>query len=127
MTTLPPIDSSIGGKVSVPGRLTEGVGGIRHRTAAAPAIGSLQAERAELGAARFEIVVKGRLSPTLTTAIEGFDVSHCERGETHLVGWVADQARLHGTIELLRDLNIELVSVNPVRSQTTGERERQAQ
>jgi hypothetical protein len=30
-----------------------------------------------------------------------------------LVGWVSDQSRLHGTFALLRDLNIELVSVNP--------------
>jgi hypothetical protein len=66
-----------------------------------------------LNAERFEIVVKGRLSPTLTAAIDGFEVSRCEYGETHLVGWVPDQARLHSTLELLRDLNIELVSVNP--------------
>ena len=62
---------------------------------------------------RFEAVVKGRLSPTLIAAIDGFEVSRCDRGETHLVGWVPDQARLHSTLELLRDLNIELVSVNP--------------
>jgi hypothetical protein len=68
-----------------------------------------------LGANSFEIVVKGRLSLTLTAAIDGFEVSHCEHGLTHLVGWVPDQARLHSTLELLRDLNIELVSVNPVR------------
>ncbi len=71
-------------------------------------------------ATSFEIVVKGRLSPTLTAAIEGFEVSRCDHGLTHLVGWVPDQARLHGTIELLRDLNIELVSVNPVRTEDTG-------
>jgi len=65
-----------------------------------------------LNAERFEVVVKGRLSPTLIAAIDGFDVSRCEHGETHLVGWVPDQARLHSTLELLRDLNIELVSVN---------------
>jgi len=67
-----------------------------------------------LDATRYEIVVKGRLSPTLAAAINGFDVSRCDQGLTHLVGWVSDQARLHGTLELLRDLNIELVSVNPV-------------
>jgi hypothetical protein len=67
-----------------------------------------------LDAKSFEIVVKGRLSPTLTAAIDGFEVSRCEHGLTHLVGWVPDQPRLHGTLELLRDLNIELVSVNPV-------------
>jgi hypothetical protein len=66
-----------------------------------------------LNAERFEIVVKGRLSPTLIAAIDGFEVSRCEGGVTHLVGWVQDQARLHGTLEMLRDLNIELVSVNP--------------
>ncbi len=66
-----------------------------------------------MNAERFEIVVKGRLSPTLIAAIDGFEVSRCEQGETHLVGWVPDQARLHSTLELLRDLNIELVSVNP--------------
>ncbi len=66
-----------------------------------------------MNAERFEIVVKGRLSPTLIAAIDGFEVSRCDQGETHLVGWVPDQPRLHSTLELLRDLNIELVSVNP--------------
>ena len=69
-----------------------------------------------MGANSFEIVVKGRLSPTLTAAIDGFEVSRCDHGLTHLVGWVPDQARLHSTLELLRDLNIELISVNPVQS-----------
>jgi hypothetical protein len=70
-------------------------------------------ERVHLSAGSFEIVVRGRLSPTLVTAIDGFDVSRCDLGLTHLVGWVPDQARLHSTLGLLRDLNIELVSVNP--------------
>jgi hypothetical protein len=48
----------------------------------------------------------------LIAALEGFDVSRCDHGVTHLVGWVPDQARLHSTLQLLRDLNIELVSVN---------------
>ncbi len=58
-------------------------------------------------------MVKGGLSPTLIAAPSGFEVSRCDHGETHLVGWVSDQARLHGTLETLRDLNIELVWVNP--------------
>jgi hypothetical protein len=69
-----------------------------------------------LNAGSFEIVVKGRLSPTLIAAMDGFEVSRCELGLTHLVGWVPDQARLHSTLEMLRDLNIELVSVNPMDS-----------
>ena len=70
-----------------------------------------------MNAGSFEIVVKGRLSPTLTSAMDGFEVSRCELGLTHLVGWVPDQARLHSTLEMLRDLNIELVSVNPKQSE----------
>ena len=64
---------------------------------------------------QFEIVVRGRLSPTLAAAIEGFEVAGYEHGSTCLVGWVCDQARLHGLLRLLQDLNIELASVNPVR------------
>jgi hypothetical protein len=72
-----------------------------------------------LNAGSFEIVVKGRLSPTLIAAIDGFELSRCEHGLSHLVGWVPDQARLHGTLEILRDLNIELVSLNPKPSPET--------
>lgn len=66
-----------------------------------------------MGAETFEIVVRGRLSPTLVAALDGFEVSRCDHGLTHLVGWVPDQARLHSVLEILRDLNIELTSVNP--------------
>jgi hypothetical protein len=76
----------------------------------------MAAERDLLNAGCFELVVRGRLSPTLIAAVDGFDVSRCDLGLTHLVGWVPDQARLHSVLELLRDLNIELVSVNPVES-----------
>jgi hypothetical protein len=70
-----------------------------------------------VGSQQFEIVVRGRLSPTLVAAIEGFHVDRCEQGMTTLVGWVPDQARLHGLLRLLQDLNIELASINPVLCQ----------
>jgi hypothetical protein len=66
-----------------------------------------------MSAGSYEIQVKGTLSPTLVAAIEGFEVSCVEHGRTTLVGWVPDQARLFSTLQLLRDLNIELVSLNP--------------
>jgi hypothetical protein len=73
-------------------------------------------EKVLLDAGSFEIVVKGRLSPTLIAAIDGFDLSRCDQGITRLVGWIPDQSSLHGTLGLLRDLNIELVSVNSVET-----------
>ena len=65
-------------------------------------------------------MVKGRLSPTLIAALNGFEVTSCDHGLTHLVGWVPDQSRLHSTLELLRDLNIELSSVNPAPTDQTN-------
>ncbi len=70
---------------------------------------------------RFEIVVRGTLGPEVLTAIDGFDASYCTDGHTHLVGLVPDQARIHGLFQRLLDLNIELVSVNPVREDGTGQ------
>ena len=70
-------------------------------------------EKGPLNAERFEIVVKGRLSPTLIAAIDGFEVSRCDQGRPTWSDGCRIRPRLHSTLELLRDLNIELVSVNP--------------
>jgi hypothetical protein len=78
--------------------------------------GRASAKRVTLSAEAFEIVVKGRLTPTLTSALEGFEVSRYDDHQTHLVGWVPDQARLHFVLSILRDLNVELVSVKAVES-----------
>ena len=69
-----------------------------------------------MGAEQFEIVVRGTLSQTIVAALEGFDVSRVELGRTHLIGWVPDQARLHGLLEVVQALHIELISVNLVAS-----------
>lgn len=64
--------------------------------------------------ATFEIVIKGTISDSIAALIDGFEVSRVEHGETHLVGLVPDQAKLQGILTLFGNLNIELVSVNPV-------------
>lgn len=61
----------------------------------------------------YEIVIRGTLSPAVLAAFPGFDVQKVEHGFTHLIGTVPDQARLHGLLETVASLNIELVSVNP--------------
>jgi hypothetical protein len=37
----------------------------------------------DLAPKSFEILVKGRLSPTLIAAIDGFEPSRCDDGATH--------------------------------------------
>ena len=72
-----------------------------------------------MGAETFEIVVRGTLSPSLVAALDGFTVSRIENGMTHLVGSILDQAQLLGVLEGLRDLTIELISVNRVTPESS--------
>jgi hypothetical protein len=62
---------------------------------------------------RYEIVVRGRLSRRYECAFEGVTlVPH--NGQTTLRAELADQSQLYGLLNRLRDLGIELVSVNVV-------------
>jgi hypothetical protein len=63
---------------------------------------------------RYRIVVRGRLSSRFGSAFEGLELEPGV-GETALTGDFTDQAQLHGVLSRLRDLGIELVSVNAVR------------
>ena len=54
------------------------------------------------------------MSPALLSAMGGFEIASVEHGLSHLVGRIPNQDRLHQLLELLRDLNIELVSINQV-------------
>lgn len=83
---------------------------------AGPSIGN----ETPLSAERFEIVVKGKLSPSVVVAMVGFEVSEESQGVTRLVGWVPDQTRLLSVLVTLRDLNIELKSVKLIDSFDTG-------
>jgi hypothetical protein len=66
------------------------------------------------GCSEYELVVRGRLGPRLITAIDGFDVVEVVADQTHLRGWLPDQAALHARLDVLADLQIELVSVRRV-------------
>lgn len=61
--------------------------------------------------ASYEIVVVGRLDTRWVRWFEGFELDRAPRGFTRLTGEVVDQAALHGLLNRLRDLGIELVSV----------------
>jgi hypothetical protein len=63
--------------------------------------------------ARYEIVVKDRLSDRFGHAFPGVDIT-TEPGRTVLTGEFRDQSQLHGVLDRLQDFGIELVSVNAI-------------
>ena len=62
---------------------------------------------------RYRVVVRGRLGEHLASAFEQLELDS-RPGHSSLTGTFADQAQLHGLLDRLRDLGIQLVSVNPV-------------
>ena len=69
-------------------------------------------ETATAGSAptRYRIVIRGRLSPRFVAPFAGMALEHGP-GQTALVGDVRDQTQLYGLLDRLRDLGLELVSV----------------
>jgi hypothetical protein len=61
---------------------------------------------------RYEIVVRGRLSSRYECAFDGATLVP-RHGQTTLRADVIDQSQLYGLLNRLRDLGIDLVSVNP--------------
>ena len=64
--------------------------------------------------AEYELVVRGRLGIRVVRALEGLEVTASGPDETHLRGWIHDQSALHGVIERIRDLGLELTEVHRV-------------
>jgi hypothetical protein len=62
---------------------------------------------------KFEIRVKGLLDHSWSARLEGLTITHTEQGETVLTGPVRDQAALHGLLDRLAGLGLELISVAP--------------
>jgi hypothetical protein len=62
----------------------------------------------------YEVVTRGTPMPAVLQAMGGFEVASVRHGLSHLIGTIPDQDRMRQLFELLRDLNIELVSINPV-------------
>ena len=62
---------------------------------------------------RYDIVIRGRLGKRFESAFD--DVTIVARnGRTTLRAELADQSRLYGLLNRLRDFGIELISVNRV-------------
>lgn len=61
----------------------------------------------------YEITVRGRIGPALVDAFEGMTVS-VSSAETLLRGHMVDQATLHGVLELIESLGLELLDVRRI-------------
>lgn len=68
-------------------------------------------------AERYLIVVRGAVSPRLLHTIEGVQASGTE---TVLTAEVVDQSQLHGILEQLRDLDIDLVRIEALSGLRSG-------
>jgi len=66
-------------------------------------------------APRYEIRVRGRVSDAALASFEGMD-ANLAPAETVLHGPVLDQARLHGLLERIQSLGLELVEVRRLPS-----------
>ena len=64
-------------------------------------------------AGRYELVLRGEIGDRFALLFEGMTLERAA-GRTVLRGEVRDQAHLHGLIERIGELGMELVSVNPL-------------
>ena len=59
-----------------------------------------------------EIRVKGHIDSTWSEWLEGLKISHTDQNQTLLSGTVVDQSALFSILMKLRDMGLEVVSVN---------------
>ena len=68
---------------------------------------------------RYRISVRGRLTDRLGSAFSGMTLEPAP-GRTVLVGDIRDQAELYSVLDRVRSLGLELVSVEPFRTDQAG-------
>ena len=65
----------------------------------------------DFGPGVYEIRIKGRLDRRWTDWLEGLALTHENDGTTRLAGTLSDQAALHGVLNRIRDLSLQIISV----------------
>ena len=68
----------------------------------------------------YEIRIRGRLGEDWAEWFDDMTLTQTSDGQTVLSGPVLDQAALHGILNKIRNLNLDLISVSKVES-ATGE------
>lgn len=62
----------------------------------------------------YEIRFRGELDERRTSWFDGLTLRRERDGNTVVVGLFADQAAIHGVLQRVRDLGLQLISVTPV-------------
>jgi hypothetical protein len=63
----------------------------------------------------YQIRIEGHLGPEWADWFDGLTITLEEDGDTLITGPVIDQAALHGLLKKVRDLGMPLLSVDPVK------------
>ena len=71
-----------------------------------------------MSAVGYEIRIKGRLSDTVTGAFEDFTAA-VKPAETVMRGEVRDQSELHGVLDRIQSLGLELIEVRRLPEQSS--------
>jgi hypothetical protein len=67
----------------------------------------------------YQIRVKGHLDETWIHWFSPLEIVNDVNGEAVLTGEVRDQTELHGLLDRVFDLNLTLLSVNPIKAPST--------
>jgi hypothetical protein len=73
---------------------------------------SMSAQPGQPAATVYAVLVRGKLDQALADELGALRLEQAD-GQTRIVIELIDQSHLHGVLERLRDLNIEIESVNP--------------
>lgn len=68
----------------------------------------------------YEIHIKGHLSANWSDWFDGLTVTNLDQGESLIAGPVPDQAALHGLLARVYSLNLTLLGVRRVMSESGG-------
>ena len=77
-----------------------------------------------MGPTIYRIVVRGELSQRYVPAFDGMTLATGE-GQTAIIGPVIDQGHLHGLLDWVGELGLELLSVNVMLEPASSEPVRQ--
>jgi hypothetical protein len=77
----------------------------------------MDSDRARGG--RYRLVLRGELGEPFGFLFEGMQMDRVA-GTTVLTGHVIDQAHLHGIIQRIQELGVELVSIGPADEHRSG-------